>query len=256
MSILAKVENLRVQYGSNVAVNDISFEISAGEIVAVIGSNGCGKTSAMECLGGLRNPGGGAVAVFGKDPRNERKEIYHELGVQLQESAYPEKIKVGEICDWFSSFYENPVAYEKLLAQFGLADKAKSYVSKLSGGQRQRLSILLAMLGRPKLLILDELTTGLDPEARRGIWEILKVIKSGGIGVLLVSHYMDEVENLADRIIFMQSGKIFFTGTLGELQSFAQENLPAEKWNADMRLEDIYLAFAPEQKAIALGELL
>ncbi|MCL2202911.1 MAG: ABC transporter ATP-binding protein [Defluviitaleaceae bacterium] len=256
MSILAKVNNLSVQYGTNIAVNKISFDVSAGEIVAVIGSNGSGKTSSMECLGGLRNPSDGTIAVFDKDPQTDRKEIYKQLGVQLQESAYPEKIKVGEICDWFSSFYENPADYEKLLAQFGLADKKKSYTNKLSGGQKQRLSILLAMLGRPKLLILDELTTGLDPEARRSIWEILKVIKSGGIGILLVSHYMDEVENLADRIIFMQNGKITFTGTLAALRNFAQENLHADKWSERMSLEDIYLAFAPQQKTVDLGELM
>jgi len=256
MAILANVDNLNVQYGNNIAVNGISFEVSGGEIVAVIGSNGCGKTSSMECLGGLRNPSGGAISVFGKNPAADRKEIYKQLGIQLQESAYPEKLKVTEICIWFSSFYENPADYEKLLTQFDLADKKKSYVTKLSGGQKQRLSILLAMLGRPKLLILDELTTGLDPEARRSMWEILKAIKGGGIGILLVSHYMDEVEHLADRIIFMQNGKINITGTLAELKSFAKENLPADKWRPDMGLEDIYLAFAPQQKALDLGELM
>ena len=256
MPILSKVNNLSVQYGTNIAVNKISFEVIAGEIVAIIGSNGCGKTSGVECLEGLRNPSGGTIAVFGKDPKTNRREIYKQLGVQLQESAYPEKIKVGEICAWFSSFYESPADYNKLLVRFGLADKTKNYVNKLSGGQKQRLSILLAMLGRPKLLVLDELTTGLDPEARRNIWEILRVIKSGGIGILLVSHYMDEVENLANRIIFMQSGKIIFTGTLAELRKFAKDNLQAEKWNESMSLDDIFLAFAPKQKSIELGGLM
>ncbi|MCL2217081.1 MAG: ABC transporter ATP-binding protein [Defluviitaleaceae bacterium] len=232
MEILARVNDLSVRYGSNLAVNQISFELNSGEIVAVIGTNGCGKTSSMECLGGLRNPSGGTIAVFGKNPHTDRKEIYTQLGIQLQEAAYPEKIKVNEICSWFSSFYTNPADYKQLLTQLGLADKGKSYVNKLSGGQKQRLSILLAMLARPKMLILDELTTGLDPVARRSIWDVLKAIKSEGIGVLLVSHYMDEVESLADRVIFMQNGKIFFTGTLAEFKSLGKPG---------MSLEDIYL---------------
>jgi len=246
MAILTKVNDLSVRYGNTIAVDKISFEVAPGEIVAVIGSNGCGKTSSMECLGGLRNPSGGTVAIFGKNPKMDRKEIYRQLGVQLQEASYPEKIKVDEICSWFSSFYSNPMDYKKLLNQLGLLDKKKSYVSKLSGGQKQRLSIVLAMLPRPKMLILDELTTGLDPEARRSIWEVLKIIRSEGTGILLVSHYMDEVENLADRIMFMQSGKMIFTGTLTALKTFANENLQSEQWKPDMSLEEIYLAFVPQ----------
>ena len=256
METLAKVNDLSMRYGSVLAVDKISFEVGAGEIVAVIGPNGCGKTSTVECLGGLRSPCGGSVAVLGKNPQTNRKDIYKQLGVQLQESAYPEKIKVAEICDWFSSFYENPTDYKKLLAQFGLSDKAKSYVSRLSGGQKQRLSIALAMLPRPKMVILDELTTGLDPEARRGIWDVLRAIKSGGIGILLVSHYMDEVENLADRIMFMINGAFIFTGTLAELKIFAKDNLEPERHRPDMSLEEIYLAFMPEQKSIDLEELI
>jgi len=256
MSLLAKVNNLSVQYGNNLAVDKISFEVNAGEIVAVVGPNGCGKTSSMECLAGLRKPSNGTIAIFGKDPNVDREEIYKQLGVQLQEASYPEKIKVDEICSWFSSFYTNPIGYEKLLVQLGLYDKKKSYVSKLSGGQKQRLSIVLAMLNRPKLLILDELTTGLDPEARRDIWEILNVIRNGGIGILLVSHYMEEVEKLSDRIIFMQNSNIIFSGTLAELKNFAKENLQPEYLKTDMSLEEIYLAFAPKQKFIPLGELI
>jgi ABC-2 type transport system ATP-binding protein len=210
----------------------------------------------MECLGGLRNPSDGTIAVFGMNPERDREKIYKQLGIQLQEAAYPKKIKVNEICSWFSSFYSKPADYKKLLAQLGLSDKRKSYVSKLSGGQKQRLSIVLAMLPRPKLLILDELTTGLDPEARRIILEILNVIRNEGIGILLVSHYMDEVENLADKIIFMQNGKILFSGTLAEMKTFAKGNLESGHWKPDMSLEEIYLAFAPKQNAISLGGLI
>jgi len=256
MEVLANVSELSVRYGSVLAVDCASFEVDAGEIAAIIGPNGSGKTSSVECLCGLRTPGGGAVAVFGRDPHVERREIYKGLGVQLQESSYPEKIQVRELCEWFSSFYKNPADYRKLLAQLGLSEKEKSYVNKLSGGQKQRLSIALAMLPRPRLLVLDELTTGLDPEARRSIWEILRVIKSGGVGILLVSHYMDEVENLADKIIFMQSGKVIFSGTLAGLRLFAEENLSAELYDPKMSLEEIYLAFSPEQKIITLEGLM
>jgi len=255
MAILAKADELSIQYGSFLAVDKVSFEVSSGEIVAIIGPNGCGKTSAVECLAGLRTPSHGTAAVLGENPQTNRKEIYKQFGIQLQESSYPEKIRVEEVCIWFSSFYEDPADYEKLLVQLGLDKKRNDKVDKLSGGQRQRLSILLAMLPRPKLLILDELTTGLDPEARRSIWEILKVIRAGGVGILLVSHFMDEVEYLADRIIFMQSGKILYTGTLAGLRIFAEENLSAEKWNPDMTLEEIYLAFSPTQKVITLEGL-
>jgi ABC-2 type transport system ATP-binding protein len=209
----------------------------------------------VECLAGLRKPTAGATAIFGQNPQAHRKEIYKHFGIQLQESAYTEKIRVEEICAWFASFYDNPASYTKLLTQLGLADKKKDKVGKLSGGQKQRLSILLAILPRPKMLILDELTTGLDPEARRSIWEILKVIKQDGVGILLVSHFMDEVEYLADRIIFMQGGKTLYSGTLAGLKTFAEENLPPDRWQPDMTLEEIYLAFAPTQPIATLEGL-
>ena len=253
--ILASVTNLMVKYGNKTAVKQVSFEVKGGEILAMIGPNGSGKTSTVECLEGLRIPTAGTITVFGKNPLTNRKEIYRQLGVQLQDVAYPEKIKVEELCMWFSSFYHEPANYQKLLTQLGLESKKKRYVSKLSGGEKQRLSILLAMLPRPKLLILDELTTGLDPEVRRMLWESLKVIRNSGTGILLVSHYMDEVEMLADRMVFMLESKAIYTGTVADFYTFAKDTLSSDQWQDSMSLEEIYLAFAPKSEMITLEGL-
>ncbi|GHV14667.1 ABC transporter ATP-binding protein [Clostridia bacterium] len=251
MDILATISGLSVRYGRTLAVDNLSFDVRAQEVLAVIGPNGSGKTSAIEVLEGLRLPSDGTVSVFGLSPHSHHKEIYKGLGVQLQDVAYPDKIKVAELCDLFASFYETPADYKRLLEQLDLQDKAKRTVSKLSGGEKQRLSILLALLPRPKLLILDELTTGLDPEVRRGLWEALKAAKKAGVGILLVSHYMDEVETLADRVLFMLKGKPLFNGTLPELRAFAKSKID-DNWSEEMSLEDIYLALIPQKTAFEL----
>ena len=161
---LVEIDGLRLDYGAVCAVKDVSFRMKAGEILAVIGPNGSGKTSTVECVEGLRRPTSGSVQVFGVNPLKNRSQVYREMGIQLQEAEYPDKIKVKELCGLFSSFYENPADWHLLLQQLGLGEKAGRAVKKLSGGEKQRLSVLLALLPRPRLLILDELTTGLDPE--------------------------------------------------------------------------------------------
>ena len=168
---IVRVENLDLAYKNVHAVKGISFSVKAGEIVAIIGQNGSGKTSTVECVEGLRKPDGGQIRVFNKDPWLRRGEVYKEMGVQLQEAEYPLKIRVEELCGLFASFYERPADWELLLAQMGLDEKRKRPVHKLSGGEKQRLSILLSLMGRPKLLVLDELTTGLDPEVRQNMWK-------------------------------------------------------------------------------------
>lgn len=255
MKALARVNGLTVRYGSVVAVDNVSFEVNAGEIVAVIGPNGSGKTSLVECLEGLRRQADGTVRVFDKCPHADRKKVYSSLGIQLQDIHYPNKIKVGELCALFSSFYESPLNWKILLKELGLEEKQKRYVNKLSGGEKQRLSILLALLPKPKLLILDELTTGLDPEARRNIWDSLKVSKDSGAGVLLVSHYMDEVAALADRIIFMIQGKAIYIGTLEGFREFAKYNLPKAVWKPELSLEDIYILLLPPKNQRSLEGL-
>lgn len=220
-------QHLHLRYGDTEALQDLSFSLYEGEILAVIGPNGSGKTSAMECVEGLRSPTSGTVSVLGYNPRSQRRALYGKLGVQLQQTEYPAKIKVKELCTLFSSFYDAPADYRALLAQLGLAEKAGRTVKNLSGGEKQRLSILLALLPRPKLLLLDELTTGLDPEIRHGMWESLKQIRRAGTSILLVSHYLDEVEALADRILYLANGKQLFTGTQQAFRIYVKNHIAA-----------------------------
>lgn len=253
---LAQIENLHLSYGAVNAVQDVSFELYEGEILAIVGPNGSGKTSVVECLEGLRKPSGGEVKILGCDPHKHRRQIYNQIGIQLQEVEYPDGIKVKELCQLFSSFYENPVNWKLLLEQFGLSEKANRMVKKLSGGEKQRLSILLALLPRPKVLILDELTTGLDPEVRRGMWESLKQIRQAGTTILLVSHYMEEVEYLADRLIYLENGKSAFVGTQSEFRIYVKNKVPNEKWSETLSLEEVYLLMSPKTNLIRLEEIL
>lgn len=253
---LARVENLSVRYGQLEAVKGVSFELNAGEIFAVIGPNGSGKTSAVECLEGLRRPSGGSVEVFGCDPRSERTRIYEKLGVQLQTAEYPAKIRVEELCRLFSAFYREPADWRRLLSKLGLWERRRAVVKKLSGGERQRLSILLALLPKPKLLILDELTTGLDPEVRSGMWESLRRIRGAGTGVLLVSHSMEEVEALADRLLYLVRGEQRFLGTQEEFRAFARQEIPPERWSEGLSLDALYLRLSPESNILSVEDVL
>lgn len=253
---LAKVQNLTLRYGTITAVKNVSFELFSGEILAVIGPNGSGKTSTIECLEGLRKPTDGNLELLGCNPFFNRREIYTEVGIQLQEAEYPDKIKVKELCRLFSSFYENPLDWKILLEQFGLADKSDRTVKKLSGGEKQRLSILLALLPRPKLLILDELTTGLDPEVRHSMWDSLDQIRQSGTSILLVSHYLDEVEFLADRLLYMENGCALFIGSQDEFRAYAKSRIPDEKWEENLSLEDLYLLLAPKTNTLQLKDLM
>lgn len=253
---IAKAEHLKMYYQKIRAVEDVSFELYEGEILAVIGPNGSGKTTTVECLEGLRKPTGGHAEVFGLNPCQERKQLYTRLGIQLQAAEYPANIKVKELCILFSSFYTSPADWKELLRQFQLENKAGRMVSKLSGGEKQRLSILLALLPNPKLLVLDELTTGLDPEMKHSIWEILKQIRGLGTSILLVSHYMDEVEALADRLLFLKNGKMCFLGTMEEFHIYAAERIPTERKHDNMTLEELYLLLAPSVSTTALDQVI
>lgn len=252
MEALASVKNLSVRYGDVLAVDGLTFDVLPGEVLAVIGPNGSGKTSMAECLEGLCRQSTGTVQVFGQDPHTGRRDVYKHMGVQLQSVQYPDKIRVDELCGLFAAFYQQPADWKRLLDQLGLAPKMKKSVGKLSGGERQRLSILLALLPKPRLLVLDELTTGLDPEVRRSLWESLKTIRAGGTGILLVSHYMDEVQALADRVLFLVAGRAVYFGPLDGLRAFAAQTIGPEKWREDMTLEDIYLALVPQKGTITL----
>ena len=253
---LVEIDGLRLDYGAVCAVKDVSFHMKAGEILAVIGPNGSGKTSTVECVEGLRRPTSGSVQVFGVNPLNNRSQVYREMGIQLQEAEYPDKIKVKELCGLFASFYENPADWHLLLKQLGLEEKAGRTVKKLSGGEKQRLSVLLALLPRPRLLILDELTTGLDPEIRHGLWESLRRIKEAGCGILLVSHYLDEVEALADRLLYLVNGQQEFLGTQEEFRAYVKRKTQGEGWREDMSLEKMYLLISPKTNVVTMEGIL
>jgi ABC-2 type transport system ATP-binding protein len=205
---IIEVEQMTKIYGKIKAVDDISFSVKKGEIFGMLGPNGAGKTTTIECVIGLKKYEIGQINVLGINPKTNRHELYEKIGVQLQETSFQDKIKVNEICKLFESFYKNPFKYDTLIDRFGLGEKRNSYVQDLSGGQRQKLSIILALVGNPEIVFLDELTTGLDPQARRSIWEYIKELKNEGRTVFMTTHYMEEAEYLCDRICIINRGGI------------------------------------------------
>lgn len=229
MSILT-VDCLTKYYGDFKAVDNLSFKIKEGEVFGIMGPNGAGKSSTLEAILGTKSKDSGIVEILGMDPISRRSELFNLVGVQFQDSAYQTGIKVYEICEVISSLYRDVDNYKDLLFYFGLERESKSLVSNLSGGQRQRLSILLACLHRPKLLFLDELTTGLDPVARRQTWSYIERLNSSGTTVVLTSHYMDEVEALCSRACIIQSGKIKAIGTIDELKGLGRSNSLEESY--------------------------
>jgi ABC-2 type transport system ATP-binding protein len=208
MNSAVRVENLRKTYGSVVAVANVSFEVAAGEIFGVVGPNGAGKTTAIECIEGIRRADGGSISVLGLDLSRQEGELRQRIGVQLQQAALPARIKVWEALDLYASFYDHAVDWKVLLERLGLTDKRNDSFAKLSGGQKQRLFIALALLNDPELIFLDELTTGLDPQARRSMWDLVRGIRDQGKTVVLTTHFMEEAERLCDRVAIMDQGRI------------------------------------------------
>jgi ABC-2 type transport system ATP-binding protein len=213
MPSIISVQNLRKTYGKTVAVDDISFEVAEGEIFGLLGPNGAGKTTTVECLQALRHPDSGNIRVLGLDPRTEARALRRRIGSQLQESALPDRIKVWEALDLFASVTQEALDWHVLLEQWGLAEKRQASFSSLSGGQRQRLFIALALVNNPRVVFLDEMTTGLDPAARRVAWNLIRAIREKGTTVVLVTHFMDEAENLCDRLAIVDRGKIVASDT-------------------------------------------
>lgn len=209
-----EVSNLKKQYRSILAVDDISFEVEEGTIFGMLGPNGAGKSTTIECTIGLKKRDNGTVSVLGLDPSVDSKDLYDMIGVQLQETSYQDKIKVYELCDLFKEMYDTPTDYIELLKRFDLGDKLKSYVSELSGGQRQKVAITLALIANPKIVFLDELTTGLDPNARREMWQCIKDLREEGRTVFLTTHYMEEAAYLCDKICIIHDGKIIAMDTV------------------------------------------
>jgi len=203
-----EVQNLRKQYGATVAVDNISFNVQQGEIFTIVGPNGAGKSTTVESIMGLRQPDTGTIRVLGLDPQKNEHDLRQRIGIQLQQAALPERLKVWEALNLYSGFYDKTVPWEKLLSDWGLAEKRSTNFKNLSGGQKQRLFIALALLNDPELVFLDELTTGLDPQARRATWDAVRAIRDQGKTVVLVTHFMDEAEELADRIAIIDQGNI------------------------------------------------
>jgi ABC-2 type transport system ATP-binding protein len=208
MGAVIEVQHLHKNYGETVAVDDVCFAVEEGEIFGILGPNGAGKTTTVECIEGLRTPDRGEISVLGLDPLRDRSELTQRLGVQLQDSQLPDKLRVTEALELYSSFYQTPADWRALLDMLGLAGKSKTPFKKLSGGQKQRLSIALALLGSPRVAVLDELTTGLDPQARRDTWELIEGVRARGVTIVLVTHFMEEAERLCDRVALIDSGRI------------------------------------------------
>jgi ABC-2 type transport system ATP-binding protein len=224
MTNVIEVKNLHKIYGKTIAVNDISFEVHEGEIFGMVGPNGAGKTTTIECIEGLRKPDQGTIRVLGVDPQTDSHILRMKTGMQLQQSSLPDHMKVWEALDLYSSFYPDPVNFKGLIDQFGLAGKRDTQFKNLSGGQKQRLFIALAVLPNPKLVFLDELTTGLDPQARHAIWDQIREIRAQGKTILLTTHFMEEAERLCDRVAIIDNGQIVAIDTPQALiQSLAIE---------------------------------
>jgi ABC-2 type transport system ATP-binding protein len=208
MTPVIEVTGLTKRYGGQAVVDGISFHVDQGEIFGILGPNGAGKTTAVECMEGLRQRDGGQVRILGLDPRTDGYRLHQRIGVQLQETRLQDKLKVREALELYASFYPHPADWRQLLERWGLTAKAGTSFGKLSGGQKQRLFIALALVGNPEVVFLDELTSGLDPGARRATWDLIGQVRASGVTVVLVSHFMDEVEELCDRVAILERGRI------------------------------------------------
>src|SRR3954454_13911260 len=240
-----EVHNLTKRYGDHIAVDGVSFAVEEGEIFGILGPNGAGKTTTVESIAGLRTPDSGTVRVLGLDPHRDTAALREQLGVQLQNSELPEQIKVWEALELYSSFYDRPADWEQLIAELGLAEKRNTAFRKLSGGQKQRLSIALALVGNPKVAILDELTTGLDPQARRDTWQLIEDVRARGVTVLLVTHFMEEAERLCDRLALIDAGRVIALDTPAGIVSRvdAEQSI---RFRPSVPLDDRMLTGLPE----------
>ena len=234
------VRNLTKSFSGRRVVDDLSFDVQKGEVFALLGHNGAGKSTTIDLILGLKTPDGGSAKILGMDAAQNRKQVFERVGVQLQHTQYQTNITVEEACIEYASLYADPADYPKLLEQFGLGTLRKNFVSKLSGGELQKLSVVLALIGKPEIVFLDELTTGLDAVARREVWRTLKQLESQGLTIFLTTHYMEEAEALCDRVCIIKSGKKVAEGTIDEVIAVSGQN----------DLEDAYLFFMGEEELL------
>ena len=239
MNRCIEVKDLTKSFGGRVVVDKITFGVEKGEVFGLLGHNGAGKSTTIDLLLGLKKPDHGTGRIFGLDPTANRKAVFERVGVQLQSSHYQNNIRVDELCKQMAALYRDPEDYRKLLEFFSLEKLEKSQVNKLSGGEKQRLSVALALINKPEIVFLDELTTGLDTAARREVWRHLKELKKRGTTIFLTTHYMEEAESLCDRVFLIKEGKKVIEGTVQEI---------IEKSPYD-NLEDAYLWYMGEEVA-------
>ncbi len=240
MEAALAVKGLTKYYGTRRAVDNLELEVNRGEVYGLLGHNGAGKTTSIECILGVKKSDSGTIELLGMNPVSDRQKLFEKVGVQFQQTNYQGKIRVEEICEVTSSLYQKPANWKELLGSFGLSGMEKRTVSELSGGERQRLSVIQALLPNPEVVFLDELTTGLDTKARRDVWRYMENLKKGGLTVLLTSHYMDEVETLCDKICILKQGQVVAQGTIHEV--VAQS--PYEN------LEEAYLWYSGEEEEL------
>lgn len=244
-----QISHLRKSYGGLVAVDDLSLSIAEGEIFGILGPNGAGKTTTVECVIGLRQPDSGTIRLMGLDPQADREQVREIVGVQLQSSAFPGKLRVGEILDMYRSFYPEPAEFTELVEALGLAGKLRDYYKSLSGGQRQRLSVVVALIGGPKIAVLDEMTTGLDPQARRDAWGLIERVRERGTTIVLVTHFMEEAERLCDRVALIDGGHVVALDTPAGLAARAKGGKRV-RFVPSGPFEDRLLASVPEVTAV------
>lgn len=232
------VQNLCKSYGEKQVLKNLNLSVKHGTVFGLLGANGAGKSTTIECILGTKKADSGTVTLLGQDPKKSRRSLFQKIGVQFQEGDYQQEIKVQELCEETACLYRNPADWQALCAQFGIGDKLKNPVKSLSGGERQRLFIVLALILDPELVFLDELTTGLDAKARRGVWKTLEKLKDQGLTIFLTSHFMDEVEALCDEICILKKGRPVFYGTVEQ----------AKQQCGCQRFEDAYLMLSDEEE--------
>lgn len=232
-----QVKNLTKSFSGRKVINDLSFEVNKGEVFALLGHNGAGKSTTIDLILGLKCPDEGNATILGMDAAKHRKKVFEKVGVQLQHTEYQNMMTVEEACIEYASLYKKPSDYKELLHSFGLSDLKKSYINKLSGGEKQKLSVVLALIGNPEIVFLDELTTGLDVAARREVWRTLKHLKEKGLTIFLTTHYMEEAQALCDHVCIIKSGEKVIEGTIAEIVNASGKT----------DLEEAYLYFMGEE---------
>ena len=235
-----RVQSLTKTFGGRAVVDDLSFDVRKGEVFALLGHNGAGKSTTIDLILGLKQPEAGTAEIWGMDAARNRQKVFERVGVQLQHTQYQSSITVEEACIEYASLYNEPADYQKLLDDFGLGTLRKSFVPKLSGGERQKLSVVLALIGNPEIVFLDELTTGLDVVARREVWRTLKQLKEQGLTIFLTTHYMEEAEALCDHVCIIKAGRKVAEGSVEEVVAASGQ----------ANLEEAYLFFMGEEELL------